>query len=104
MPVRNPSLEIDITTFDCTDIGANTVILTVTDNNGNVATCNATVTVEDNVTQQLFARTSPFSWMLPEMPRITADAVNNGSSDACAESHLDIDITTFDCAESAPTP
>jgi hypothetical protein len=33
--------------FDCTDVGPNTVTLTVTDNCGNVATCNATVTVVD---------------------------------------------------------
>ena len=37
------------TDFDCTDVGANTVTLTVTDNNSNVSTCTATITVEDNV-------------------------------------------------------
>jgi hypothetical protein len=35
-------------TFDCTDLGANTVTLTVTDVNGNSANCTATVTVTDN--------------------------------------------------------
>ncbi|HQU41052.1 MAG TPA: HYR domain-containing protein, partial [Chitinophagales bacterium] len=34
--------------FNCTNLGTNTVTLTVTDNNGNTNTCNATVTVEDN--------------------------------------------------------
>jgi predicted extracellular nuclease len=33
------------TTFDCSNIGANTVTLTVTDASGNTATCSATVTV-----------------------------------------------------------
>ncbi|MFT5382879.1 MAG: hypothetical protein ACI81W_000273 [Saprospiraceae bacterium] len=42
------SLSLDITTFDCTDLGANTVTLTVTDGNSNTNTCTATVTVEDN--------------------------------------------------------
>ena len=37
------------TDFDCTDVGANTVTLTVTDNNSNVSTCTSTITVEDNV-------------------------------------------------------
>lgn len=36
------------TSFNCTNIGNNTVTLTVTDNNGNSASCNATVTVSDN--------------------------------------------------------
>ncbi|TKG96678.1 HYR domain-containing protein, partial [Puteibacter caeruleilacunae] len=42
------TFDTDITTFDCTDVGPNTVILTVTDANGNSSTCTATVTVQDN--------------------------------------------------------
>ena len=30
------------TDFDCTDVGANTVTLTVTDDNSNVSTCTST--------------------------------------------------------------
>src|SRR5690606_7348083 len=43
------SLSLDVTEFDCNNVGANTVILTVTDNNGNISTATAVVTVEDNV-------------------------------------------------------
>ena len=35
--------------FDCSHVGANEITLTVTDNNGNVSTDIATVTVEDKV-------------------------------------------------------
>ncbi|MFN0015041.1 MAG: hypothetical protein ACKVU2_10870, partial [Saprospiraceae bacterium] len=42
-------LSLDITAFDCDDVGSVIVTLTVTDENGNTATCTATVTVEDNV-------------------------------------------------------
>ena len=35
--------------FDCSQVGANTVTLTVTDVNGNVSTCDATVTVLDTI-------------------------------------------------------
>ena len=35
-------------TFDCNNVGPNTVVFTVTDNNGNVATANVTVTVVNN--------------------------------------------------------
>ncbi|UFH34906.1 gliding motility-associated C-terminal domain-containing protein [Flavobacterium acetivorans] len=41
------TLVLDTTTFDCSNIGANTVILTVTDVNGNSSDATATVTVED---------------------------------------------------------
>ncbi|AFL81539.1 regulatory P domain of subtilisin-like proprotein convertases [Aequorivita sublithincola DSM 14238] len=41
------TLALDITTFDCSMTGANTVVLTVTDNSGNIATCTSTVTVQD---------------------------------------------------------
>ncbi|MCB9347159.1 MAG: hypothetical protein H6573_06530 [Lewinellaceae bacterium] len=37
------------TEFECTDVGVNTITLTATDVNGNAATCNATVTVIDNI-------------------------------------------------------
>jgi len=41
--------QIDVNTFDCSMIGMNQVILTVTDNNGNVSTCTSTVTVVDDM-------------------------------------------------------
>ena len=43
------NIAIDVSTFDCSNVGANTVELTVTDVNGNVSTCTSTVTIEDNV-------------------------------------------------------
>ena len=36
-------------TFDCSDLGANTVTLTVTDSSGNTDTCTAIVTIEDDM-------------------------------------------------------
>ena len=39
---------LDKTTFNCNEVGENTVTLTVTDANGNSATANAVVTVTDN--------------------------------------------------------
>ncbi|MDN3724243.1 HYR domain-containing protein, partial [Aequorivita sp. SDUM287046] len=41
------SLTLDVSSFDCSMTGANTVVMTVTDNSGNTATCTATVTVQD---------------------------------------------------------
>ncbi len=42
------SMVLDRTDFDCSNIGVNTVLLTVTDYSGNTGKCNATVTVQDN--------------------------------------------------------
>ncbi|WP_203459212.1 LamG-like jellyroll fold domain-containing protein [Lacinutrix sp. WUR7] len=41
------SISLDNTLFDCSDLGSNTVILTVRDLSGNISTCTATVTVID---------------------------------------------------------
>lgn len=43
------NLSVDTDTFDCSNVGPNTVTLTVTDVNGNSSTCTVTVTVEDNI-------------------------------------------------------
>lgn len=43
------SLSAAPTSFTCADVGANTSTLTVTDASGNSSTCNANVTVEDNL-------------------------------------------------------
>lgn len=43
------SLVLDTTAFDCSNLGANTVTLTVTDTFGNVSECTAVVTVVDDL-------------------------------------------------------
>ena len=43
------SVSVNQTSFDCSNVGANTVVLTVVDVNGNSASAEATVTVEDNI-------------------------------------------------------
>ena len=91
------SLELDKTLFTCENIGENEVELTVIDNSGNVSSKTAIVTVQDlngpvvltkNITVQLDA-TGKVS--------ITADQINNGSSDACGVTSIALDITTFTC-------
>ncbi len=43
------SMTLNNSSFTCANVGANTVILTVTDVNGNSSTCSAAVTVQDNI-------------------------------------------------------
>ena len=65
LPVDNCSGEpltfsVDQNTFDCNNLGDNTITLTATDNNGNTSSCTATVTVvpnddiEFNISQNIF--------------------------------------------------
>ncbi|WP_421920568.1 choice-of-anchor L domain-containing protein [Marinifilum sp.] len=46
-------LSLDKTSFNCADVGIQTVTLTVEDGDGNKSTCTANVTVEDNVAPSL---------------------------------------------------
>ncbi len=92
------SMTLDVTDFDCSDVGANTVTLTVTDNNGNVSTCNATVTVEDNVAPVAICQNITVQLDAAGIATVTTGDIDNGSNDACGIASLALDITNFDCS------
>src|SRR5690606_37151640 len=91
------SLSLDVTEFGCDDVGANTVTLTVTDNNGNVSTATAIVTVEDNVAPVAIAKDITVQLDANGTATITAADIDNGSNDACGIASLSIDVTEFGC-------
>src|SRR5690606_28526130 len=76
------SLSIDISEFGCDNVRANTVTLTVTDNNGNVSTATAIVTVEDNVNPVAIAKDITVQLDANGTVTITAADIDNGSNDA----------------------
>lgn len=92
------SLALSQTAFVCSEAGANTVTLTVTDNSGNASTCTATVTVEDNVAPTAICQ--DITLTLPNSGNIslTAQDVDNGSNDACGVDTVFLDLYSFDCA------
>jgi hypothetical protein len=92
------SLSLDVTSFDCSDVGANTVVLTVTDNNGNVSTCSATVTIEDNVAPVAICQSITLQLDASGNASVTTADINNGSNDACGIASLSLDVTSFDCS------
>ncbi|GHC56745.1 HYR domain-containing protein [Ulvibacter litoralis] len=93
------SYDLDIDTFDCSNIGDNPVILTVTDSNGNTATCSAIVTVEDNTMPELVCM--DFTIELDEngMATLTPDDVIATNTDACGIQTTAVDITEFSCSD-----
>jgi len=88
-------------TFDCTSVGVQTVTLTVTDANGNVSTCDASVTIEtgaqsiptaicQNITVYMDANGAA---------SITAADIDNGSFAACGVGSISISQENFNCNE-----
>ena len=97
-------LSLDITEFTCSNVGANPVVITVTDNNGNSATANAIVTVEDNVPPIALAKDITVQLDAAGNVSITAAQVDNGSNDACGIASLRLDVTAFACSNVGPNP
>ena len=92
------SLSVDPSAFDCTNVGPNTVTLTGTDNSGNVSTCDATVTVEDNIDPTAVCADITVQLDAQGTASITAGEINNGSSDNCGVDGLSVDVSDFDCS------
>ncbi len=92
------TMELDITDFDCDDVGDNTVTLTVKDVNGNESTTTITVTVEDNI-KPVAKSVSTLTVQLDVNGQASIEVadINDGSSDNCSIDTMELDITDFDC-------
>ena len=93
------SLAASQTAFTCADLGANTVTLTVTDLDGNTATCDATVTVEDNVDPTAICQDITIQLDGTGNATIVAGDIDNGSSDNCSVASLSASQTAFTSAD-----
>ncbi len=93
------SYDLDIDTFDCSDVGDNTVVLTVTDVNGNVSTCTAVVTVEDVTSPILICMDITLELGADGTASIIPDDVIDTLTDACGIDTTTIDIFDFDCSD-----
>ncbi|QBN19142.1 HYR domain-containing protein [Flavobacterium nackdongense] len=91
------SLVASKTTFNCANLGTNSVTLTVTDTSGNVNSCTSTVTVVDAIAPVALCK--PFTLNLDVAGNATllATDINNGSSDNCSFTRT-ISKANFDCS------
>ena len=93
------SMTLNQTNFDCSNIGANTVTLTATDNNGNTSSCNATVTVMDQKSPDAICQNVTVPLDAAGNGSLITSMVDNNSSDACGIASLVLSQMNFDCSE-----
>ncbi|MFM2254601.1 MAG: hypothetical protein RLZZ47_90 [Bacteroidota bacterium] len=91
------SYTLDKTSFNCNNLGSNTVILTVTDNNGNSATAAATVTVLDAIAPIAKAKNYTVNLDASGSATITLANIEDGSTDNCSVVKSTLDNYTFGC-------
>ena len=99
------SLAINVTSFDCTNLGSNTVVLTVTDGSGNTSTCSTNVTVVDNIAPTANC-VSALTVQLDGngQATITTSDIDNNSTDNCSIASLAINVTSFCLLYTSPSP
>ena len=97
------SVTVSDTTFDCSNIGVNPVIMTVTDVNANIRRCTSMVTVTEIVPpnancfqNRILAVDSTGNLV------VLPSDVDNNSSDACGIDTMTIDHSIFDCSNLGP--
>lgn len=84
--------------FDCSQIGVNTVILTVTDESGNVSTCNALVTVLDTIVPDLHCQNATIFLDANGVATLTTGQVLHHDHEACTVTSTWLSQSSFDCA------
>ncbi len=98
------SLVASPNTFTCTDVGLNAVTLIVTDNNGLVNTCIATVTVENNIGPIVSCRNISIQLDATGNASISGADINNGSSSTCGIQSMMVSPNTFTCSDVGMVP
>ncbi|MCR9102970.1 MAG: right-handed parallel beta-helix repeat-containing protein, partial [bacterium] len=89
--------------FDCSDIGINTVLLTVTDALGNEDTCTSLVTVEDNNLPIALCANPTVNLTSDGTTSVAAIFFDGGSSSTCSSTSFLATQTDFDCGDVGST-
>lgn len=94
------TLNIDRTTFDCTNLGENTVTVTAIDGLGNTSTGTSIVTVRDATAPTVLTQDITIALDANGNARISAEDIDNGSIDACSGiATVVLDISEFNCPQ-----
>ena len=87
------------TSFDCSNVGANTIYLIVTDVNGNIDSASAVVTVQDTIKPTVLTQNVTVSLDASGAGSVTVADIDNGSTDNCSIASRTLSKSTFDCSE-----
>ena len=85
--------------FDCSEVGANTIWLRVTDVNGNVDSASAVITVQDVIKPTVVTQNVTVSLDASGAGSVTATQVDKGSTDNCTIATRTLSQSSFDCSE-----
>lgn len=86
---------LDITSFDCSDVGTNSVTFSATDEAGNTDSTTATVTVVDNSQPTVTTQDITLDLGTDTSVTITPQDVIVTATDNCSVSNMTLDVTTF---------
>jgi hypothetical protein len=97
-------MSISPASFNCSNVGDNTVTLTVTDVNGLSASCTAIVTVSDVTNPVAVCQDTTVYLSVTGMVTIDSSYVNDNSTDACGIATMSLSETSFDCSKVGVNP
>jgi gliding motility-associated-like protein len=93
------SFSIDNNSFDCSNLGANDVVLTITDSSNNSASATAIVTVVDTTAPIIIAQNLTIELNSNGLASITVADIDTGSTDNCGITSQELSVTNFDCSD-----
>ncbi|MEM7102954.1 MAG: HYR domain-containing protein [Bacteroidota bacterium] len=90
---------LDITMFDCSNVGDNPVVMTVEDEAGNTSTCTTIINIQDNTAPECLTQDITIQLDGTGNATIAAADVDAGTNDACGIDNLAVSPDAFTCAE-----
>lgn len=91
------SFEVIPNVFNCDDIGLDSALLVVNDENSTTDTCQSIVTVLDDTAPDAVCTNIQVNLDDNGMVSVEAEDINLGSSDNCSVASLELDTTMFTC-------
>ena len=92
------NLSLDFFNFDCTDLGIQNVVLTLTDDAGNSSTCTATILVVDSIAPVAICQPTSLYLDAQGNCSLSAGDIDGGSTDNCGIASLSATPSTFTAA------
>lgn len=93
------SMSVSPSSFSCSDVGSNTVTLTVVDVNGNSSTASAVVEVVDNTAPVFSVQNATVYLDASGTASITVADIEASSSDACGIASRSLSNSSFSCSD-----